>query len=212
MVPRAAPGRSGSPGCIERHAALRGGGRRLRLLHLSLQPRGPRFQPPRGRAGFHPRHRDGDGDLHAAHASGAPSFRRAEGPAGGTDHQWRSARSGSPRSAAPVRTNSTSSAGSCSPPSEWGSIFPTISVAVTVGCGPGERGLAGGLFVTAQQVGQAIGLAALATIAAAQTNAHHGSLASGYRAAYLVAVGFAALAVLIVAVLMRARRSPGGTV
>ena len=62
-----------------------------------------------------------------------------------------------------------------------GLAFPTTSVAVTAGVGPGERGLAGGLFVTAQQVGQAIGLAALATIAAAQTNAHHGSLVSGYK-------------------------------
>jgi MFS family permease len=47
-----------------------------------------------------------------------------------------------------------------------GLVFPTASVAVTSGMGPLERGLAGGLFVTSQQVGQAIGLAALATIAA----------------------------------------------
>ena len=89
-----------------------------------------------------------------------------------------------------------------------GLTFPTASVAITAGVGPGERGLAGGLFVTSQQIGQAIGLAVLATVAAAVTNAHHGSLASGYRAAYLVAIGFAVLAVLIVAILMRARRSP----
>ncbi len=70
-----------------------------------------------------------------------------------------------------------------------GLTFPTISVAVTSGVGPGERGMAGGLFVTAQQVGQAIGLAALATIAAAVTNAHHGSLVTGYKAAFLVSIG-----------------------
>ena len=70
-----------------------------------------------------------------------------------------------------------------------GLVFPTVSVAVTSGVGPGERGLAGGLFVTAQQVGQAIGLAALATIAAAVTNSHHGSLVSGYKAAFLVSIG-----------------------
>ena len=93
-----------------------------------------------------------------------------------------------------------------------GLTFPTASVAITAGVGPGERGLAGGLFVTSQQIGQAIGLAVLATVAAAVTNSHHGSLASGYRAAYLVAIGFAVLAVLIVAILMRARRSPGHTV
>jgi len=88
-----------------------------------------------------------------------------------------------------------------------GLSFPTASVAVTSGVGPGERGLAGGLFVTAQQVGQAIGLAALATVAAAQTAARAGSLVAGYRAAFLVAIGISAAAVLIVATQMRTRRT-----
>jgi EmrB/QacA subfamily drug resistance transporter len=88
-----------------------------------------------------------------------------------------------------------------------GLSFPTASVAVTSGVGPGERGLAGGLFVTAQQVGQAIGLAALATVAAAQTNAHAGSLVTGYRTAFLVAIGICAAAVLIVATQTRTRRT-----
>jgi MFS family permease len=93
-----------------------------------------------------------------------------------------------------------------------GLTFPTASVAITAGVGPGERGLAGGLFVTSQQIGQAIGLAVLATVAAAVTNNHHGSLAGGYRAAYLVAIGFAVLAALIVAIQVRARRSASRTV
>jgi MFS family permease len=91
-----------------------------------------------------------------------------------------------------------------------GLAFPTASVAVTSGVGPGERGLAGGLFVTAQQVGQAIGLAALATIAAARTSADHGSLVSGYKASFLVAIGIAVVAVLIVAIQMRSRNTPKG--
>jgi EmrB/QacA subfamily drug resistance transporter len=86
-----------------------------------------------------------------------------------------------------------------------GLVFPTASVAVTSGVGPGERGLAGGLFVTSQQVGQAIGLAALATIATAQTSAHEGSLVAGYQAAFLMAIGIILIAVLIVAVQMRTR-------
>jgi MFS family permease len=92
-----------------------------------------------------------------------------------------------------------------------GLVFPTISVAVTAGVGPGERGLAGGLFVTAQQVGNAIGLAALATIAAAETKAHDGSLTSGYRAAFLVAIALVVLAILIVATETRTRTAPTGT-
>jgi MFS family permease len=78
-------------------------------------------------------------------------------------------------------------------------------VAVTAGVGPGQRGLAGSLFVTAQQVGQAIGLAALATIAAAVTNGHDGSLVSGYKASFLVSIGISVVAVLVVARQMRAR-------
>jgi len=70
-----------------------------------------------------------------------------------------------------------------------GLVFPTVSVAVTAGVGPGERGLAGGLFVAAQHVGNAIGLAALATIAAAETHAHHGSLVADHTTAFLVAIG-----------------------
>ncbi len=69
-------------------------------------------------------------------------------------------------------------------------------------------GLAGGLFVLAQQVGQAIGLAALAGIAAARSSTRHGSLVSGYRAAFLTATGISATVVLIVAALMRTRPVP----
>jgi EmrB/QacA subfamily drug resistance transporter len=90
-----------------------------------------------------------------------------------------------------------------------GLAFPTASVAVTSGIQAGERGLAGGLFVTSQQVGQAIGLAALATVAAAQTKAHHGSLVSGYKLSYLVATGIAVLAFLIVVIQMRTRSDSG---
>ena len=86
-----------------------------------------------------------------------------------------------------------------------GLVFPTISVAVTSGVGPGERGMAGGLYVTAQQVGLAVGLAALATIAAAQSNARHGSLAIGYQTAFRVSIGLSVVAVLIVAIQMKTR-------
>jgi EmrB/QacA subfamily drug resistance transporter len=86
-----------------------------------------------------------------------------------------------------------------------GLVFPTISVAVTAGVEPGERGLAGGLFVTAQQVGLSIGLAALATVAGTVTNAHRGALAVGYQAAFLVSIGLSIVAILIVAVEMRTR-------
>jgi EmrB/QacA subfamily drug resistance transporter len=79
-----------------------------------------------------------------------------------------------------------------------GLVFPTASVAVTSGMGPTERGLAGGLFATALQAGQAVGLAVLATIAASRTDSQHGSLVSGYRFSFLVATGVVVLAFAVV--------------
>jgi MFS family permease len=78
-----------------------------------------------------------------------------------------------------------------------GIIFPSASVAVTSGVTPDERGLAGGLFATAQQLGQALGLAALATVAADRTRAAHGSLASGYQLSFLVSAGIVAVTIAV---------------
>ncbi len=86
-----------------------------------------------------------------------------------------------------------------------GLVFPTASVAVTAGMAPSERGLAGGLFATAQQVGQAVGLAALATIAAARTVNAQGPLVSGYQLSFLVSVGIVAVAF---ATVVARRRAP----
>jgi MFS family permease len=79
-----------------------------------------------------------------------------------------------------------------------GIIFPTASVAATARVAPSERGLAGGLFVTSLQVGQAVGLAALATLAAARTQASHGDLVAGYRLSFIVTTGFVAVALCVV--------------
>ncbi len=80
-----------------------------------------------------------------------------------------------------------------------GLAFPTASVAITSGVPKRDQGLAGALFTTAQQTGAAIGLAALATIAATRTaNAHH-SLTAGYKLSFLIATGLALVAAAIVA-------------
>jgi MFS family permease len=87
-----------------------------------------------------------------------------------------------------------------------GLALPTTSFAITSGVPPQQRGLAGGLFVTAQQVGSALGLAVLATVAAARTG-HGGSLVSGYRLAFVVATGLVVLAAIVL-MLIRPRRTP----
>ncbi len=87
-----------------------------------------------------------------------------------------------------------------------GLALPTASVAITSGVRAQDQGLAGALFTTGQQTGAAIGLALLATAAAARTAHAAGSLAAGYRLSFLIAAGFAVLAGVVVAVLMRPGR------
>jgi EmrB/QacA subfamily drug resistance transporter len=73
-----------------------------------------------------------------------------------------------------------------------GLSFPPGTYAATAGVAPRDAGLASGLVNSTRQVGGAIGLAALATIAVSQTTAAlgHGSpaeaLVAGYRSAFLV--------------------------
>jgi len=90
-----------------------------------------------------------------------------------------------------------------------GLLFPTVSVVVTSGVEPGDRGLAGGLLAASQQVGMAVGLAVLATVAAARTRAAVGpavvTLVAGYRLSYWVAAVIAALALAAVTWVLRAR-------
>ena len=76
--------------------------------------------------------------------------------------------------------------------------LPAASVGATTGVDRREQGLAGGLLTTGQQIGAAVGLALLATIAAART-AQTGSLAAGYGFSYLVATGIVLIAIVLVA-------------
>jgi MFS family permease len=80
-----------------------------------------------------------------------------------------------------------------------GLALPTASIAITSGVRASDQGLAGALFTTSQQTGAAVGLAILATAAAAATAGHGGSLADGYRLSFLIAAGLAVLAAIIVA-------------
>jgi MFS family permease len=90
-----------------------------------------------------------------------------------------------------------------------GLLFPCLSVVATARVAPGDRGLAGGMLAASQQVGMAVGLAVLATVAASQTRASHGTalvtLVSGYRLAYWCAAGVIAVALLGVLLLLRVR-------
>jgi MFS family permease len=86
-----------------------------------------------------------------------------------------------------------------------GLALPTASVAITSGVESRDQGLAGALFTTGQQTGAAVGLAILATVAAARTAHASGSLVAGYRLSFLIATGIAVLAVALVLSQLRSR-------
>jgi MFS family permease len=91
-----------------------------------------------------------------------------------------------------------------------GFSFVPISIAALAGVQPAEAGLASGLFNTTQQIGGALGIAALSTIATTHTTdslkvgtALPSALVDGFTAAFIVGVGVAAVGVLAALTLIR---------
>jgi hypothetical protein len=84
-----------------------------------------------------------------------------------------------------------------------------VILASTSGVPEDEAGLASGLVNTSQQMGGAVGLAALAAVASAYTASVAGSgpavaaLNSGYHAAFFVSAGSVVLGALIAATMLR---------
>jgi hypothetical protein len=95
-----------------------------------------------------------------------------------------------------------------------GFAFVPVSIAALSGVTNREAGLASGLITTSQQIGGGIGLAILISVSTTRTNnllssgvAAPTALTDGFRLAFWVAAGLAALAVVATAVLLR----PGKT-
>ena len=79
-----------------------------------------------------------------------------------------------------------------------GLVFPAASIGATSGVAPGDQGIAAGLLNTSQQVGSAVGLAVLATVASAVSKSSHHSLTPGFRMSYAVATGLVGVTVVFV--------------
>src|SRR5216683_1247675 len=91
-----------------------------------------------------------------------------------------------------------------------GFSFVPISIAALAGVRPAEAGVASGLFNTTQQIGGALGIAALSTIATSRTShaladgtALPSALVHGFTGAFVVGAGIAAVGIVAALTLIR---------
>jgi MFS family permease len=91
-----------------------------------------------------------------------------------------------------------------------GFSFVPISIAALAGVKPSEAGLASGLFNTSQQIGGALGIAALSAIATSTTSdavssgtAVPNALTNGFEAAFIWGAAVAAVGIVVSLVLIR---------
>jgi len=89
-----------------------------------------------------------------------------------------------------------------------GAVFLPLTLIATTGLEDNDQGLASGLFNTSQQIGGALGLAILTSLAASKTSSVHGvsqseALVEGFHVAFLGGAVFIAAALVVFLALLR---------